>query len=427
MATVNYYLNSRANAKGQKLILLYFRYTRKQIVISTNELILPDDWDIEDQRAKARHTGYSYLNSSLLKYEAALLNIFQQRKYHNLSLLPSDLKPEFEKVLQPFPVESNNELEPEQSLSGFINSQISQLESTKNPNTLKTYRRARDILQEFEKTVLKQPLLFSNINLEFYQKWKEFVITRYKFSNNSINKHTGIIKLFMSEAADRNLHQNFTYRSRKFNTAREGVDSIYLNEEEISDILSLDLSSNERLERVRDLFIIGCRTGLRFSDLSNLREENISESKRYFNISKTKKTDASLKIPIHNDVLEIIEKYKEKTGKYIPSPISNQKMNKYLKEIGAIANLNSEISVVSKIGNQRTQEKVNKYELITCHTARRSFATNEYLAGTPPYIIMAITGHKTEKAFLTYIKIKQKQYAHLLEEHWESRGKMRRI
>lgn len=424
MATVNYYLNNKENSKGERLILLYFRYSKKQVVVSTNDLIQPAHWDSKNQRATAKHIGYSSLNNNLQQYKAELIEIFNNRKYHKLSLLPADLKTDFEKIIKPTLFDEPTEEEAQLlTLVGFMNSQIKEITHSKNNNTLKTYKRCRDILESFEKEIWKRKLLFKDIDLDFYLKWKEFIIVNYSFRNNSINKHTGIIKLFMGEAADRNLHQNFIYRSKKFNTPREEVDSIYLNENEIDTLMNLDLSANERLERVRDLFIIGCRTGLRFSDLANLREENIISDLKYFSIHKIKKTDVSLDIPIHSDVLRILRKYKEKTGKYVPSSISNQKMNDYLKEIGQLAQMDIEIPQVVKIGNKRIQSKSKKYELITCHTARRSFATNEYLAGTPSYEIMAITGHKTEKAFLTYIKIKQKQYAHSLGERWKERDK----
>ena len=98
-------------------------------------------------------------------------------------------------------------------------------------------------------------------------------------------------------------------------------------------------------------------------------------------------------------------------------------MNEYLKEIGRLANLSEDVTLFQKKGMTRTQKKVNKFELITFHTARRSFATNEYLAGTPTHTIMAITGHRTEKAFLTYIKVTRRQFARQLSDIWKERFK----
>lgn len=423
MATVNYYLNNKENSKGEKLILIYFRYNKKQVVISTNELINPNHWDAKNQRTTAKHLGYSELNNNLNRYRAALLEGFQNRKYHKLSLAPADLKAEFEKIVKPDLFPEPAEIEANTfGLCAFMADQIKSLNYVKHEKTLSTYNRNLAIMLEFEKVVWKRKILFTDIDIEFYHKWKEFVIENYEFCNNTINKHTGLLKLFMGEAADKSLHQNFLYKSSKFSTPRNDVDSIYLSIDEINKLLSLDLSTNERLEKVRDLFVIGCWTGLRFSDLSNLRDENISKNLDIIHISDVIKTGTILDIPIHPIVAEILKKYKEKTGSYIPVSISNQKMNDYLKEIGELVEFTEEVSQVKKMGNKRIQSKAKKFELITCHTARRSFATNQYLDGVPAYEIMAITGHRTEKAFLSYIKVTQRQFAKKLGERWKNKS-----
>ena len=68
-----------------------------------------------------------------------------------------------------------------------------------------------------------------------------------------------------------------------------------------------------------------------------------------------------------------------------------------------------------------------KWELLSSHTGRRSFATNEYLAGTPSITIKAITGHKTEEAFLRYIKLTPNEHAILLKQHWDKRNKLKAV
>lgn len=422
MATVNYYLNNKENSKGEKLILIYFRYNKKQVVISTNELINPNHWDSKNQRTTAKHLGYSEFNNNLNRYKAAFLESFQNRKYHKLSLAPADLKTEFERIVKPDLFPEPVEIEKNNGFCTFISEQIKSLSYVKHKKTLSTYNRNLAVLLEFEKVVWKRTILFTDINIEFYYKWKEFIIENYEFCNNTINKHTGILKLFMGEAAEKGLHQNFLYKSSKFSTSRNDADSIYLSIDEIYRLLNLDLSNNERLEKVRDLFVIGCWTGLRFSDLSNLRDENISKNLDIIHISDIIKTGTTLDIPIHSIVAGILKKYKEKTGSYIPPSISNQKMNDYLKEIGKLVDeFAEEVSRVKKMGNKRIQSKSKKFELITCHTARRSFATNQYLEGVPTYEIMAITGHRTEKSFLSYIKVTQQQFARKLAERWKNK------
>lgn len=103
------------------------------------------------------------------------------------------------------------------------------------------------------------------------------------------------------------------------------TEAIYLNEDELNELLMLDLSENKRLEKVRDLFIIGCWTGLRFSDLSVLQMNNF---KGDFLEVEMEKTGDKVSIPIHHTVKGIMQRYE--TENHLPRALSNQKMNLYL-------------------------------------------------------------------------------------------------
>lgn len=116
----------------------------------------------------------------------------------------------------------------------------------------------------------------------------------------------------MGEAADKSLHQNFLYKSSKFSTPRNDVDSIYLSIDEINTVIRPFYQ--RAIRKVRNLFVIDCWTGLRFSDLSNLGDENISKNLDIIHISDVIKTGTIWDIPIHPIVTEIFKKYKEKTG-----------------------------------------------------------------------------------------------------------------
>ena len=92
-------------------------------------------------------------------------------------------------------------------------------------------------------------------------------------------------------------------------------------------------------------------------------------------------------------------------------------MNDYLKEIGKLAEINEPVQISITRGGKTAKEMFKKYELITTHTARRSFATNAYLMDIPSISIMKITGHKTEKSFMKYIRISQEENANKLINH----------
>ena len=168
---------------------------------------------------------------------------------------------------------------------------------------------------------------------------------------------------------------------------------------------------SERLNRVRDLFLIGAFTGLRFSDFTSITKDNILSSTIHI---EQHKTGGKVAIPLHRVVLEIWRKYGEK----LPQPISNQKFNNYIKEVCKLAGIDEMEQKNITRGGMRVRQTYKKYELVTSHTARRSFATNLYLSGFPAISIMQITGHRTEKAFMAYIRVTPEQHAELLREHW---------
>jgi integrase len=131
---------------------------------------------------------------------------------------------------------------------------------------------------------------------------------------------------------------------------------------------------------------------------------------------ETKKTRESVLIPMHPVVKQIFEKQEGK----LPKPLTNQKMNEYLKEIGQmIEGLNTKtFKTITQGGFEKTTQ-IEKYKRITTHTARRSFASNLYLRGTPVLTIMKITTHKTEKSFHQYIKINSEEHADIIRMQWD--------
>jgi integrase len=160
------------------------------------------------------------------------------------------------------------------------------------------------------------------------------------------------------------------------------------------------------------LFVIGCYTGLRFSDLATLNEKNIIDKGTKIKIL-TQKTGELVIIPLHTYILEILKRYNGK----IPQVISNQKMNDHLKAIGKEAKIKEKTTLHYTQGGIKKSETLPKHELITVHTARRSFATNAFLNEIPSISIMKITGHRTERAFMKYIKISQEENANKLINH----------
>lgn len=209
----------------------------------------------------------------------------------------------------------------------------------------------------------------------------------------------------MKDAKRRGYHLSDAFEN--FTIKKEKTTKFALSFDELEALAALDLSTNQRLERIRDLFLIGAYSGLRFSDFSRLRPEHITtvEGERMIAIA-TQKTGEQVFIPLFPVLETLLKKYE-----FTVPTISGQKMNDYLKELGKVAGMDEKMLVTNSAGGKRQEKEVEKWERLTTHVARRSFATNFYRAGLPAYQIMKITGHKTEQAFRQYICIDAKMAA----------------
>lgn len=197
---------------------------------------------------------------------------------------------------------------------------------------------------------------------------------------------------------------------RNFKVVEEETDAIYLSEKELAAIYELDLSGDKQLEEIRDVFITGCFTGLRYSDLSTLSPEHIDLDNENINL-KQRKVHKAVVIPMIDYVPEILKKYNYDLPK-IPRYMFNEK----IKELGRRAKLRQKIEIVRKKGNEREKKVYEKWEMISSHTCRRSFCTNMYLSGFPAGELMRISGHKSPAAFMRYIKVDNQQAAKRLKE-----------
>jgi integrase len=293
--------------------------------------------------------------------------------------------------------------------------------------TRKKYATTLRHLKDFEK-VRKKVITFDQIDQDFYLDFVDYLRNHAKkapsekgpkpgpiiMTENTVGKHIGMLKLIMTAAGKAGIESIEKYDSKDFVKPNEEVVKIYLTEKELLKIYNLDLSRNKHLNKVRDLFLIGCYTCLRFSDFNDLKQESIYKNDQgTFLKVNTMKTSEIVVIPIHWVVLSILEKY----NYVLPQGISNQKMNDYLKELGLKAGIEDPVSIKKIEGGIPVLRTSLKYQLITTHTARRSGATNMFLAGIPAISIMKITGHKTESAFMRYIQMSQEDNANLLLKH----------
>ncbi len=196
----------------------------------------------------------------------------------------------------------------------------------------------------------------------------------------------------------------------------EEVDTVYLPLNQINSIYNLDLSEYPHLEDYRSDFILGCLTGLRFSDFSKLDKHDLRKDMLY---KKQEKSDHWVIIPFRKEDKEILTKRFEKG---VPNA-TNAEFNRHIKTITKLAGLTQLVKHSHKKGNKTIVEVKPKHEFITSHTCRRSFCTNEFLAGTSVELIMKISGHKSVKDFYKYIRITPEEAGQKIKELWQERGR----
>jgi integrase len=271
----------------------------------------------------------------------------------------------------------------------------------------------------------KKKITFESFDFNFYEAFVNYLTYEHNhmrrgiiirgLKKNSVGTSIKQLRIFLRDRIRRKLIADFDLSD--FKILEEEADTIYLNIKEIRALYSLDLNSHPEWARFRDMFVLGCLTGLRFSDFNEIKPDDIKNGILF---KKQSKSDKWVVIPLRSEAHDIlINRFQGKVPK-----TTNAELNRYIKKVGQLAGIESPVKISFKKGNQDITSVKPKFTLITTHTCRRSFCTNEFLAGTPPELIMKISGHKSIKDFYKYIRISPEEAGQKIKEIWESRGEM---
>ena len=223
--------------------------------------------------------------------------------------------------------------------------------------------------------------------------------------NSTIQKKLGFLKWFLKWATDRGYNTNTDFKTFRPTLKTTQRKVIYLSKPELERLRKLEIPAGlPSLEAVRDVFLFCCFSGLRHSDVYNLRKNDIKEN--HIEVT-TIKTGDSISIELNNVTRDILRKYKDypfADNRVLPV-IQNQPMNRHLKDLCKLAGINEQIRITTYKGNQRKDEIKEKWELVGTHTGRRTFIVNCLSLGIPPNVVMKWTGHSDYKAMKPYIDI----------------------
>lgn len=396
------------------------RFNNERIKVATGFKVVPAHWNPAKGRVKnvVDATDKQQINDWLQETEEAVGRIIADMKSNRLTLTKEAVKARIDAYLKPASEEPKT-ITLLDFIDGFIENAPNRvnIETGKQTKrqTIQKYKTNIRVLREFA-AIYPRPVDFTTMDLGFYEAYTTYLTRTKGLAVNSVGKYIQTLKVFLNEATAKTktlgVEVNPEFKSSRFKVLKEDADSVYLTEAELKKLIDLDLTSKSRLERVRDLFIVGCYTGLRFSDFTAIRPEYIHNG---FIRMEQFKTQGRVVIPCHPAVTAMLDKY----AGTLPAAISNQKMNDYVKELCQLAGITQQESKGITKGGKRVIRTVEKWQLISTHTARRSFSTNMYVLGVPAITIMRITGHKTEKAFMRYIKLDEEQHAQIIALHWQ--------
>lgn len=278
---------------------------------------------------------------------------------------------------------------------------LNDLDSTWSEGTKKKFTATKNHLSEYQDAFGE--VLLCNMNEDFWNSYRDkYFVEKMKFSNPSINKYLKGLKQFLRYAKRKGfIKQDIDFDGLKFLTEIEPF-KIALKEQEVETLINLDLTKDERLVKVRDLFALEILTGQRWSDLSKVLDvKHISDSSIQI---YQQKTGERVFIPLHPKLKKHLAYIFNKYPEGFPA-ISNQKFNEYLKDVCIAAKFERQHSWITMTGKQKITHSDFRYNLITSHTGRRTFCTLALKNGINPEVIMKVTGHKSYDQFREYVKV----------------------
>ncbi len=419
MATIKYLI------KGKKeLSTIYIRLRdgrNTDLTISTGYTINPKYWSEAKGTVKQTSDNLEKVNISndLEKLQRKIIDSLNSDKGSGTEINKDWLELVIEKYKNPM-LENKTSL-----LIEFIGLYQSNLKSKINKKTgkkisagtIRNFNTTISRLKEFEK-YKKRNIHLHEIDLTFHSEYTKYASNSLKLSINSIGKDIKQIKTVCLDAKDKGYSINQQVESRKFNAESEPTLFVTLNESEIERIKKF--RGADYLENTRDWLIIGCWTGCRVGDLMQLSNNNIlitPKGQKFIRYTQSK-TGKQVDIPIHSDVQEILNRL----GNF-PRPISDQRFNEWIKDVCKSDEVKLNELVHGTRQNPDTHLKevgtFEKWQLIRSHICRRSFATNHYNKLSNK-IIMAVTGHSTEKMLLNYIGETENEHLDDFFNVWEA-------
>lgn len=400
MATVKAVIRkNRINKRGESVI--YIRYTHKEkwVDFSTGIKVKPGFWSpnkeiinstkginknkANEELLKQLAKNDSKANSQVALKKEEILGMARSLQLDGLEPYADEIKSKFKHKDE---VKESQEQLSQTRILPLFDSFIKN--ASKSRTTIQSYKTCRHHLDCFEK-FYDRKLKVKDMTIDFYNNHVHFLSTKIKTATGEKglqDSTTGAsiknLKVFLRYLKSNGFPIPANISEFKVNKITPPI--IYLQEDEIKTLLNFDLTSNKRLEQVRDLFVFNCYCGLRYSDLSRLSPNHFKNDEIHL---RTHKNMRDIELPLLPISLEIAKKYNYNLPK-----ISEQKFNKYIKEVGELAELNDVVELVSIKSGNKQYSMVPKWSILSSHIAIKSFITMCGEKGVSPKTVSEITG-----------------------------------
>lgn len=387
------------NKNGATLIYLKasFKNENKRFVYSTGESIHPEEWDFKNRQPNnltgrtAKADSHRSIKMQLDRYSNHFIKTTGFLKNTDQELTVEKVRKEFDKEFKRVTIGKNKFYE---SYDKFTSYKIKNKEWS--PATIKRYKNIKAHLENFEKS-RSYKLTFDTITDKFYTEFTDYCMTEKGHINNTFSRNVGLLKTFLFWA----LKNGHTYKADFINFKKKPkviTNQIALRMEDLEKLLSIQLDS-KKLERVKDVFIFSCVTGLRFGELKFVSNKTVQN--RTLILKEEKNAGKRTReIPLSSIAINILEKYD-----YNLPLIANQKYNDYIKDVFNEAGYKYNVIKTSTRGKEVIREEIPFYDRISSHTARRTFITLMKKNGKSDKLIAEISGHRDMKTLNQYYQV----------------------
>ena len=388
-------------------IRMRVNFASKRIEFTTGYRIDAAKWDSDKQRVRNGCTNKlkqsaSEINASLLGYYTEVQEIFKKFEVEEIMPTPEQIKEAFNALHKPI----EEEVKPRKSTPNAFYKVFDEFvrdcgrQNDWTDSTYEKFAAVKNHLMNF-----RDGLTFDFFDEKGLNDYVTYLRDVKEMRNSTIGKQLSFLKWFLRWAFKKGVHLNNAYDSYKPKLKSTQKKIIFLTWEELNKLREFEIpAAKQALDRVRDVFLFQCFTGLRYSDVFNLRRSDIKGD--HIEVT-TVKTSDSLIIELNKHSKAILDKYKNvafEDDKVLPV-ITNQKMNDYLKELAELAGIDEPVRQTYYRGNERIDEVTPKYALLGTHAGRRTFICNALALGIPPQVVMKWTGHSDYKAMKPYIDI----------------------